>query len=149
MLHHRLWAQILRYKRKRYLDSIKIRKMKLSLFFGTLVAAENSLILGTEQQKCGGVLCGAAGHRCRESQVCMRVDKDLWEFYGSSVGTIGSERCYCITALRWHQSKGRNLPVVASKSPECAYTYLDQALNIVPEEAGATLASDENTEGRC
>ena len=126
--------------------------MKLSLFFAALVSAENSLILGTEQQKCGGVrgvLCGGAASRCREGQVCMRVDKDLWEYYGSSVGTIGSERCYCITALRWHQSKGRNLPVVASKTPECAYSHFQQALNIVPEEASATLASDENTEGRC
>ena len=123
--------------------------MKLSLIFATFAAADNSLILGTEQKECGGELCGTAHGRYKGSQVCMRVDESAQEYYGSSVGELGSERCFCIFAFRWHQSKGRNWPVVASKTPECAYSYLTKDLNIVAEESGATLASDENTEGRC
>ena len=123
--------------------------MKIFSLLVSVIAAENSLMVGTEQAECGGELCGTQHGRNKGSQVCMRVDQAAIDYYGSAVGALDSERCFCIYAFRWHQSQGRNWPVVASKTPECAYAYLKQDLNIVSEEAGAELANESNSDGRC
>ena len=46
--------------------------MKIFSLLVSVIAAENSLIVGTEQAECGGELCGTQHGRNKGSQVCMR-----------------------------------------------------------------------------
>merc|ERR1712147_540744 len=104
-------------------------KKKMKIISQALIAAAaaaNSLIQNVEQAKCNGEMCGTAHGRYAASQVCMRI-----------------------YAFRWNQKEGRNFPVVASKTPECAIAYLSLDLNVVEEEANASLATESTTDGRC
>merc|ERR1712026_121019 len=53
----------------------KNKKMKIFSLLVSVIAAENSLMVGTEQAECGGELCGTQHGRNKGSQVCMRVDQ--------------------------------------------------------------------------
>merc|ERR1712241_658461 len=138
---------------KRTAETIKVTKQKkmkiISQALIAAAAAANSLIQGVEQATCNGELCGTAHGRYAASQVCMRIDEEAVNYYGDKIGAVGSERCMCIYAFRWNQKEGRNFPVVASKTPECAIAYLSLDLNVVEEEANAELATDASTDGRC
>ena len=118
----------------------------------TLIAAclaANSMIQNEAQIECGDEMCGTAHGRYAASQVCMRVDEAVVAYYGAGIGEIGEDRCMCIYSFRWNQSKGRNFPVVPSKTPECAVAYLTKKLNLVEDEANANLATLASTDGRC
>ena len=123
--------------------------MKLTLLSTLSVAlAENSIILGVEQQLCNGEVCGTAHGRYQGSQVCMLVDQAAVDYFGSSVGQVGEEKCSCIFSHRWHMKQGRNWSVVGAKTPECAFVYLNATdLNLIEEDA--QLANEENSDGRC
>ena len=125
--------------------------MKLFAILFASAFADNSIINGVEQQLCNGEMCGTAHGRYAGSQVCMRVDETVIAYYGASAGNIGDEKCSCIFAHRWHMSQGRSWPVVASKTPECAYAYLTASeLNLVDEGfENVVLANAENTDNRC
>lgn len=125
--------------------------MKIFAAFLATVFADNSIVVGVEQQLCNGELCGTAHGRYQGSQVCMRIDQSVIDYYGSGAGEIGEEKCSCIFAHRWHMSKGRSWPVVASKTPECAFAFLNaDELNLVDEGLeDVVLASADNSNGRC
>merc|ERR1712193_160691 len=125
----------------------EFKKKKMKFFAATM--ATNSYILNHPQSQCGDEMCGTASGRHVGSQVCMRVDEEVDEYYDHNAGEIGEERCFCIYAFRWHQKNGRNWPVVASKTPECAFAYLSVDLNIVAEEAHYQFANSTNTNNRC
>ena len=135
--------------------------MKVFAAFLATVFADNSLVVGVEQQLCGGELCGTAHGRYQGSQVCMRIDQSVIDYFGSGAGEIGEEKCSCIFSHRWHMTKGRSWPVVASKTPECAFAFLNAVklsaddFNLVDEGledvglGSVVLANSDNTNGRC
>ena len=74
--------------------------MKIFAAFVAAALAGNSYILNHPQSECGGEMCGTASGRHVGSQVCLRVDEAVDEYYDHNAGEIGEERCFCIYAFR-------------------------------------------------